>query len=246
MFLTKIDHIELHARHTTGGMRMIGYLVYFAILMLVPFLAQSKVKKTYKKYSKIMNASMMTGAQVARKILDDNGLFNVSIEETKGMLSDHYDPRKKVVRLSSANYHGYSAAAEAIAAHEVGHAIQDAEAYAFLRLRHKLVPIASLGDKMAFVFIIAGMIMGAMNLVLAGVIFMSFAVLFQLVTLPVEFDASNRAMTQLVSTGIINNNEERQTKKVLNAAALTYVAAALVALAELIRFASMFFLQGDE
>ncbi|MGN8647058.1 zinc metallopeptidase [Gracilibacillus sp. HCP3S3_G5_1] len=225
---------------------MFGYLIYIAILILVPLWAQSKVKNTYKKYSQVMNSNMVTGAQVARKILDDNGLYHVSIEETKGVLSDHYDPRKKVVRLSSNNYHGYSAAAAAIAAHEVGHAIQDAEAYAFLRFRHALVPIAGLGDRMSFIFILAGIFLGLMDLVLVGVIFMSFAVLFQLVTLPVEFDASNRAMSQLVSSGIIRNNEERQTKKVLNAAALTYVAAALVAVAELIRFASMFLLANND
>ncbi len=190
-----------------------GYLIYLVILIAVPLIAQSKVKSTYKKYSKVMNSNMVTGAQVARKILDDNGLYHVSIEETRGTLSDHYDPRKKVVRLSSDNYHGYSAAAAAIAAHEVGHAIQDAESYAFLRFRHSLVPIAGFGDKMSFIFIIAGFLLGQMNLVLIGVIFMAFAVLFQLVTLPVEFDASNRAMAQLVSSGIIRNNEERQTKK---------------------------------
>ncbi|PWU68654.1 zinc metallopeptidase [Gracilibacillus dipsosauri] len=222
-----------------------GYLIYLVILIAVPLIAQSKVKSTYKKYSKVMNSNMVTGAQVARKILDDNGLYHVSIEETRGTLSDHYDPRKKVVRLSSDNYHGYSAAAAAIAAHEVGHAIQDAESYAFLRFRHSLVPIAGFGDKMSFIFIIAGFLLGQMNLVLIGVIFMAFAVLFQLVTLPVEFDASNRAMAQLVSSGIIRNNEERQTKKVLNAAALTYVAAALVAVAELIRFASIFLLSEE-
>ncbi|WP_058307597.1 zinc metallopeptidase [Gracilibacillus massiliensis] len=225
---------------------MIGYLIYFALLMIIPLWAQSKVKNTYKKYSKVMNSNMVTGAQVARKILDDNGLYHVTIEETKGTLSDHYDPRKKTVRLSSDNFHGYSAAAAAIAAHEVGHAIQDAESYAFLRFRHSLVPIAGFGDKMSFVFIIAGIFLQATNLILIGVIFMSFAVLFQLVTLPVEFDASNRAMHQLVSSGIIRNNEERQTKKVLNAAAFTYVAAALVAVAELIRFASMFLFANDE
>ncbi|MDX8046135.1 zinc metallopeptidase [Gracilibacillus sp. S3-1-1] len=225
---------------------MLTYLIYIAILLIVPFWAQSKVKSTYKKYSQVMNANMVTGAQVARKILDDNGLYHVRIEEVNGMLSDHYDPRSKVVRLSSNNYHGYSAAAAAIAAHEVGHAIQDAESYAFLRFRHALVPIAGLGDKMSFIFIIGGIVLNAMGLVLVGVIFMSFAVLFQLVTLPVEFDASNRAMTQLVSSGIIRNDEERQTKKVLNAAALTYVAAALVAVAELIRFASIFLLANDD
>ncbi|MDL4840818.1 zinc metallopeptidase [Aquibacillus rhizosphaerae] len=217
-----------------------GYLIYIALLLIIPLWAQSKVKSTYKKYSKVATSSYMTGAQVARKILDENGLYNVTIEETRGTLSDHYDPRKKVVRLSTNNFHGHSMAAAAIAAHEVGHAIQDAEAYAFLRFRHSLFPIASLGDKMSFILIIAGALLDLMNLVLIGVIFMAFAVLFQLVTLPVEFDASNRAMGQLVSSGVIRNNEERQTKKVLNAAALTYVAAAMVAVAELIRFVLMF------
>ncbi|WP_226034702.1 zinc metallopeptidase [Aquibacillus saliphilus] len=222
-----------------------GYLIYIALLLIVPLWAQSRVKKTYQKFSKIATSSYMTGAQVARKILDDNGLFNVSIEETKGTLSDHYDPSKKVVRLSSDNYHGHSMASSAISAHEVGHAIQDANAYAFLRFRHSLVPLANLGSKASFILIIAGALMGAMNLVLLGIIFMSFAVLFQLVTLPVEFNASNRAMEQLVSSGVIRNNEEKDTKKVLNAAALTYVAAAMVALAELIRFVLMFFV-GEE
>lgn len=222
-----------------------AYLIYLAFLMIIPLWAQSKVKNTYKKYAKIATSSYMTGAQVARKILDDNGLYHVTIEETRGTLSDHYDPRKKVVRLSRDNYRGHSMAASAIAAHEVGHAIQDEQAYAFLRFRHTLFPIANLGDKMSIILIIAGFIMGLGELILAGVVFMSFAVLFQLVTLPVEFDASNRAMAQLVSTGVIRNNEERETKKVLNAAALTYVAAAMVAVAELMRFVLMFLASRD-
>lgn len=217
-----------------------GYIIYFILLLAIPLWAQSRVKSTYKKYAKKPTSSYMTGAEVARKILNDNGIYDVQVEETRGILSDHYDPRKKVVRLSSSNYHGQSMASSAIAAHEVGHAIQDAESYAFLRFRHALVPVANLGSNMSFIFIIAGMILGAMNLVLFGIIFMSFAVLFQLVTLPVEYNASSRAMSQLVSTGVIRNNEERETKKVLNAAALTYVAAALTALAELIRFILMF------
>ncbi|CQR46679.1 Putative neutral zinc metallopeptidase [Paraliobacillus sp. PM-2] len=222
-----------------------SYLIYIALLMIVPLWAQSKVKNTYKKYAKKATSSFMTGAQVARQILDDNGLYHVKIEETRGMLSDHYDPRKKVVRLSRDNYHGHSMAASAIAAHEVGHAIQDEQAYAFLRFRHSLFPIASLGDKMSIFLIIAGFILGASGLIMAGIVFMGFAVLFQLVTLPVEFDASNRAMAQLVSSGVIRNNEERDTKKVLNAAALTYVAAAMVAVAELIRFVLMFVASDD-
>src|SRR5690625_1009602 len=217
-----------------------GYLIYIALLMIIPMLAKSKVKNTYKIYSKKPTSSMMSGAQVARKILDENGLYDVNVEETKGFLSDHYDPRKKVVRLSSNNYHGQSMASSAVAAHEVGHAIQEQQEYAFLRFRTALVPVASLGSNMSIFLILGGILLNFMNLFLLGIIFMSAAVLFQLVTLPVEFDASNRAMTQLVSGGIIRNDEERETKKVLNAAAMTYVAAALVAVAELLRFVLIF------
>lgn len=212
------------------------YLIYFAILLIVPLWAQSRVKSAYKKYSKVPSSSLLTGAEVATRILHDNGMYDVRVEESKGVLTDHYDPRSKTVRLSSQNYHGTSIAGAAIAAHEVGHAIQDDQAYAFLRFRHSLVPIASLGSNMSFFIIFAGLIFGMNNLILLGIIFMAGAVLFQLVTLPVEFDASNRAMDQVVSLGIINNSEERETKKVLNAAAFTYVAAAAVAVAELVRF----------
>ncbi|WLV25956.1 zinc metallopeptidase [Aciduricibacillus chroicocephali] len=223
-----------------------GYLVYFAALMIIPLWAQSKVKNAYRKYSQVANSSDLTGAQVARKILDDNGLYDVAIEEVQGQLSDHYDPRSKVVRLSTDNYHGASMAASAIAAHEVGHAIQDAQDYAFLRFRHALVPVANLGSNFAYLLIFAGLILQLTQLALVGIVFMGAAVLFQLVTLPVEFDASNRAMAQLVSTGIIRNSEERETKKVLNAAALTYVAAALVAVLELVRFVLMFLGSNDD
>lgn len=221
-------------------------LIYFALLMVIPLWAQSRVKSTYRKYSKVATSSYMSGAEVARKILDENGLYDVQIEETKGTLTDHYDPRKKVVRLSSEIFHGRSMAASAVAAHEVGHAIQDAEEYAFLKFRTALVPAANFGSNTAIFIIIAGFLFGAMNLVLLGILFMAAAVLFQLVTLPVEFNASNRAMAQLVTTGIIRNNEERETKKVLDAAALTYVAAALVAVAELIRFILMFVAANNE
>ncbi|WP_076556901.1 zinc metallopeptidase [Salimicrobium flavidum] len=217
-----------------------SFIIYFAILMILPLWAQSKVKSTYKKYSKITTSSRMSGAEVARKILDDNGLFNVSVEEVKGSLTDHYDPRKKVVRLSTHNYHQASQAGAAVAAHEVGHAIQDAQEYAFLKFRSALVPIAGFGSNISIFLIIGGLLLDMQGLLLFGIIFFAAAVLFQLVTLPVEFDASNRAMTQLISTGIIKNDEEKSTKKVLNAAAMTYVASALVALAELLRFVFMF------
>ncbi|GGB33368.1 Zn-dependent protease [Virgibacillus dakarensis] len=217
-----------------------GYIIYIALLMIIPLWAQSRVKGTYKKYAKKPTSSQMTGAQVAQKILHDNGIYDVQVQETRGFLSDHYDPRKKVVRLSSGNFHGQSMASSAIAAHEVGHAIQDAEEYAFLRFRSALAPIASFGSNASFFLIIAGIIFSMSNLFLFGIIFFSAAVLFQVITLPVEYNASSRAMEQLVSTGIIRNTEERETKKVLSAAALTYVAAALTAVAELIRFILMY------
>lgn len=212
-----------------------GYFIYLAILILVPLWAQARVKSTYSKYLKRPTSSQMTGHEVARKILDSNGLFHVDIQQTKGTLSDHYDPRTKVVRLSKEIYHGRSMASSAVAAHEVGHAIQDEQEYAFMRFRSALVPVANFGSRISLYLILAGFFLGQPPFVLFGIIFMTAAVLFQLVTLPVEFDASNRAMAQLVSVGIIRNDEERDTKKVLNAAALTYVAAALVAVLEIVR-----------
>jgi uncharacterized protein len=210
-------------------------LIYFALIILVPLWAQFKVKSAYAKYSKVATSSHMRGAEVARKILDANGLYHVGVEETRGHLTDHYDPRVKTVRLSSANYHGHSVAAAAIAAHEVGHAIQDDQDYAFLRFRHALVPVANLGSNLSWVLIMVGIFAQLSGLLLLGIIFMAAAVVFQVVTLPVEFNASNRAMDQVVSMGIIRNDEERETKRVLDAAALTYVAAAAVAVLELLR-----------
>lgn len=212
-----------------------AYLIYFAIIIIIPIWAQFKVKGAYNKYSKVASSSHMTGAEVARRILDANGLYDVTVSEVRGQLTDHYDPRSKAVRLSSGNYHGHSVAAAAIAAHEVGHAIQDAERYSFLRLRHTLVPVANLGSNFSWILIMIGFFAGASGFVLLGILFMAGAVLFQVVTLPVEFNASNRAMDQVVSLGVIRNDEERETKKVLNAAALTYVAAAAVAVLELLR-----------
>ncbi|MCM3713572.1 zinc metallopeptidase [Halalkalibacter oceani] len=223
-----------------------GFLIYFILLLIIPIWAQMKVKSAYRKYSQVPASSGMTGAQVARRILDDNGLFNVRIEEVRGQLTDHYDPRSKVVRLSSDNYHGTSVAGAAVAAHEVGHAIQDAEDYAFLRFRHALVPVAGFGSNVSFFLILAGILFQASGLLLLGIVAMAAAVLFQVVTLPVEFNASNRAMEQIVSVGVIRNDEERETRKVLNAAALTYVAGALVALMELVRFILMYVGMGND
>lgn len=211
------------------------YIVYFAVLMLLPLYAQRKVKKTYIRYSEDYTKLGMTGAQVARTILDQNGLSNVAVVETQGFLSDHYDPSSKVVRLSSQNFHKSSIAGAAVAAHECGHAIQDKEAYTFLTIRSKLVPAANLSSNASWVFIMIGMIATYQPLMLAGIILLALGVIFQVVTLPVEFDASKRAMNQMNSLGLINGDEEKKAKKVLTAAALTYVAAAATAVMELAR-----------
>lgn len=223
-----------------------AFLLYFAILMIVPLWANAKVKSTYKKYSQVAASSGMSGAETARRILDANGLYDVTVEPVKGQLTDHYDPRHKAVRLSQNNYYGNSVAGAAVAAHEVGHAMQDAEEYSFLRFRTTLVPAANFGSNISIFLILGGMLLSLSGLLLAGIVLMSFAVLFQLVTLPVEFNASSRAMEQVVSTGVIRNDEERETKKVLNAAALTYVAAALVAVIELVRFVLMYFMMSED
>jgi len=216
------------------------YLIYFAIIVIIPIWAQMKVKNTFAKFSRVPASTYRRGADVAREILNANGLFHVSVEEGRGYLSDHYDPRSKTVRLSPENFHGNSVAAVAVAAHECGHAIQDGQGYAFLRFRHVLVPVANFGSNASWVFIMIGIFAHLSGMLLLGIIFMAAAVLFQIVTLPVEFNASNRAMNQVASLGLIGGREAREARKVLNAAALTYVAAAAVAVLELVRLVLIF------
>ncbi|WP_342509878.1 zinc metallopeptidase [Sporosarcina sp. FSL K6-2383] len=218
-----------------------SFWIYLAAIIILPLYAQFKVKSTYKKYSKVRSTSGMTGAEVARRILDYNGLQNVQVVESKGFLSDHYNPMTKIVALSSHNYHEASVAGTAIAAHEVGHAIQDKEAYSYLRFRHRLAPVASITSNASWVFIMIGIIFSSMNSLLGiGIALLAVGVVFQLVTLPVEFNASTRAMNQIVELNIIRNEEEPHAKKVLSAAAMTYVAAAAVAVLELVRLLLIF------
>ncbi|MBM7713619.1 zinc metallopeptidase [Siminovitchia sp. FSL H7-0308] len=218
-----------------------GYLMYFLLIIIIPIWAQFRVQSTYKKFAKIPTTAGITGAEVARKILDANGLYNVQVKETPGVLSDHYNPITKSVHLSSDNFHRPSVAGAAVAAHEVGHAIQDQQGYAPLRFRHALVPVANISSNIAWIFIIIGLLSTAFsNMLLIGIVLMAAGVLFQLVTLPVEFNASSRAMDQIVSLGLISNSEERDARKVLNAAAMTYVAAAAVAVLELLRLILIF------
>ncbi|ATP39636.1 Zn-dependent protease [Solibacillus sp. R5-41] len=211
------------------------YIVYFAIIMLLPLYAQMKVKSTYKKFAKVPAEKGMTGAQVARHILDQHGLSDVRVVPTQGILADHYNPATKTVALSEDNYYNSSIAGIAVAAHEVGHALQHAEAYSFLTLRAKLVPVANISSNLSWVFVMIGIFSSMSGMLLLGIALLAAGVVFQIVTLPVEFDASKRAMNEVVSLGIIGNNEERAARKVLNAAAMTYVAAAAVAVLELVR-----------
>ncbi|HWK24707.1 MAG TPA: zinc metallopeptidase [Ureibacillus sp.] len=211
------------------------YIIYFLIILILPIYAQFKVKKNYSKFSQVSASKGMTGAQVARMILDHHGLFDVRVVPTQGVLSDHYNPATKTVALSESNFYESSIAGVAVAAHEVGHAIQHKEAYSFLTLRSKLVPVANISSNASWIFVMIGIFASSSGFLLLGIVLLLAGVLFQVVTLPVEFDASRRAMNEVVSLGIISNNEERSAKKVLSAAAMTYVAAAAVAVLELLR-----------
>lgn len=221
-----------------------NYLIYFIILMIIPLYAQYKVKGTYSRYKKIKNNSGMTGKEVAELILKANGIENIKIVKGDVELSDHYNLKDNVVVLSPVVYSQSTIASVAIAAHEIGHVIQDKIAdYKPMRIRHSLVPLANLGGNLSVVLIMVGMMLTyfmslgiGISLAWAGVFLMFFAVLFQIVTLPVEIDASNRALNQIKDLNIVNEQEKRHCKKVLTAAAFTYLAAAVVALMELVRF----------
>ncbi len=219
-----------------------GYGYYFGpeFIFLIPAIlfamyAQSKIQSAFNKYSKVSSRSGYTGAQVARRILDKNGLYDINIEYVQGRLTDHYDPRSRVLRLSSTVYNGTSLASLGVAAHEVGHAIQHADGYYFLMLRNTIAPIAGFGSRFVWLLIIAGFAFSAPSLVTAGIVLYLGVVLFQIITLPVEINASGRALMQLENGGYLTQEEFIPTKRVLDAAALTYVAATLTAIAQLLR-----------
>ncbi|WP_438349772.1 zinc metallopeptidase [Paenibacillus sp. FA6] len=214
------------------------------ILIIIAFLfslwAQFRVKGTFNKWAKVPVHNGLTGYDAARRMLDANGLQDIPIEPVKGSLTDHYDPIHKVVRLSETVYYENSISAVSVACHEIGHAIQHKESYPMLVLRHRMFPVVNFASRIAPFLLIAGFIFAATNLIGLGIIFFSAAVAFQLVTLPVEFNASNRARTIMIEQGFISNDEERGVAKVLNAAALTYVAAAIISILELIRYIMIF------
>ena len=219
------------------------------VIMLPPLVfmiyAQAKVASTYGKYSKVASMNRVTGAQAAEKLLAMNGLGGVKVESVKGRLTDHYDPRKKVLRLSPDNFNGVSVASVGIVAHEVGHAVQDATGYAFMKFRTSLVPAANLGSQLGFISVLVGALLAGMGaafgttIIWAGVFLFSLVVLFSLVTLPVEFNASNRARAMLQSAGLASVSDYQGASAVLSAAALTYVAATLQAAAQLFYFISI-------
>ncbi|MCD1147114.1 zinc metallopeptidase [Peptoniphilus sp. KCTC 25270] len=213
------------------------YLIYILPGLILAMYAQSKISSNYAKYSRVNSGTGKTGREVAREILDRNGLYTVQIERISGNLTDHYDPRSKVLRLSQGVYDSTSVAALGIAAHEVGHAVQDAENYGFLKLRNVLVPAANFGSQFAFILVALGIFFQNF-LVELGVALFAIAVLFQLITLPVEYDASNRAKEEL-QTIIYSEEGTVGVRKVLSAAALTYVASLLTALGTLLRLLSI-------
>jgi len=217
-----------------------NYFVFFLIAMIVPMVAHGYLMSTFGRYKRKRASSNLTGHEVARRMLDRHGLYDVKIEVTKGNLSDHYDPRTRTVRLSPDIHNTPSVAAVSVAAHEVGHAIQHAEDFGPLKLRTALVPVVNISNRLGFIIIIAGLVLEIFMLAQIGIILIAAIFIFQLITLPVEFNASTRAMAGMTDMNILyDQNEKRGARKVLTAAALTYVAALIVALMQLLRFVAL-------
>nr|WP_024835992.1 zinc metallopeptidase [Clostridium sp. 12(A)] len=228
-----------------GG--MMGYyydptLIFVIIGALLSLVASARVNSTYNKYSKVRSMSGMTGAEAAKRLLNSQGIYDVQVRPVSGQLTDHYDPRSKTVNLSDSVYDSTSVAAIGVAAHECGHAMQDNTGYVPLKLRGAIVPVANIGSQAAFPIILLGFFIGGVGspLVNIGLILFSVAVLFQLVTLPVEFNASSRAIHLLGEVGILGSEELGNTRKVLGAAALTYVAALAATVLQLARLVFLF------
>ena len=213
---------------------------YYYIILVLPMvifslIASAKVKSSFNKYSKVLSQRRLTGAQAAFEILRYYGINNVKIERVNGNLTDHFDPRTNVIRLSDNVYNSTSVAAIGVACHEAGHAAQYAQGYSPIKIRNTVLPLANIGSKAGIPLAIIGLALSFEPLALAGIIFFSFAVLFQLITLPVEFNASNRALNVIESTGILSYEEKQGASKVLRMAAMTYVAALAVSIANLLR-----------
>lgn len=221
-----------------------GFYLDSTMLMLIPAIiiamwAQGKVSSTYRKYRSVRTMNGYTGEQVARMMLDEAGLYDIPVVETSGELSDHYDPMRRVVRLSRDVFHGTSVASAGIAAHEIGHAIQHKEHYKPLVLRTSIATGVNFASQMSMILFFLGIFLSIPGLTTIGIIFFSASVIYQLVTLPVEFNASNRALKVLEGRGILFGDEVNGAKKVLGAAAMTYVAAALMSITQLLRLIAL-------
>ena len=217
---------------------MNDYIIYYGITLITLIVtagASLYVNISYKRFSKIRTKKSLTGRDAAQEILDKNGLSDIYIVETKGNLTDHYDPRRKVVRLSTDVYHGESISSVAIAAHECGHAIQDKVGYTFMRIRSILVPIVNISSRVGYIVIVIGIVMESLNLIWTGIILEGLILVFQLVTLPVEIDASRRALEEIKRLNLLPEEEISGGKTVLRAAALTYVAGVLSAALSILR-----------
>jgi len=211
------------------------YIILVLPMILISVFAQIKVKTTFNKYSRVFARGGRSAADVARMILDKNGLYDVTVERVPGDLSDHYDPRSNTVRLSDNVYGSSSVAAIGVAAHEVGHAIQHAESYLPIKIRTAIIPITNFGASISPLMIFIGLIMGFYPLAIFGVVLYSLMAVFQLVTLPVEFNASRRALAAIEASGVVSRDELASSRRVLSAAAMTYVAALALSLAHFIR-----------
>ena len=216
------------------------YWMLLVPAMLIALLAQLNVSSTFNRYSRVAGRRGVTGAQAAEEVLRAHGVYNVRIERVSGRLSDHYDPRSNVIRLSDGVYGSTSIAALGVAAHEAGHAVQYAVGYGPIRLRTAIIPVCNIGSQLSIVLILLGLVLYFPALFGIGVLLFALAVVGQVVTLPVEFDASRRAIQSLSGTGLLDREELRGARKVLTAAALTYVAALLVSLAQLLRYVLAF------
>lgn len=216
------------------------YYILLFISLAVTLVAQILVKSRYNKYKQVSNNAGLNGENVARRILEQNGMQDVHVVPTKGTLTDHYNPSDKTVSLSEEIFYGTTIAGIAVAAHECGHAIQHNKGYAFLRLRMAMVPVLNVTAKLSYFLILAGYLLGMLGLFKIGIILEAVAVLFNIVTLPVEFNASKRGMEQLKSFGVFDNSELHGCRKMLTAAALTYVGAALSAIVSLLRLILMY------
>ena len=224
------------------GYRMMWDPTYILIIVgaLLSMWASARVNSTFRRYAQVRSMTGMTGAEAAMRLLHSQGIYDVTVRQVRGHLTDHYDPRTKTVNLSQAVYSQTSVAALGVAAHECGHAIQDNVGYAPLRLRSAFVPVANLGSTLSWPLIVIGLLIGMTPFIRLGIWMFTLALLFQVITLPVEFNASSRAVTLLDQLGILSGQEVDGTRKVLGAAALTYVAAVAVSLLQLLRLVLLF------